>query len=272
MIAITDEYGKTVAKYAYDAWGRHLSISGSIAPNLGQYNPFRYRGYIYDSETQLYYLQSRYYDPEIGRFINADAYTSTSQGMLGNNMYAYCGNNPVMRSDISGCFWNSAIDQVVESFKRLKETLEQKELGTIMCGINLSAAVGVSLGFTFGYTYDYKGNIGFFATPSGGVGLPTIGASLVSTQTSAPDIYSQSGPGENAGGSGGEAVTFGGEYNMLIDTEAGKTYHGLTLSVGTGLAFPSPVEFHCEKSTTYVAGISLFDLAIDILNSLRWDG
>ncbi len=62
----------------------------------------RYRGYVFDQETGLYYLQSRYYNPEVGRFINADAYTSTGQGMLGNNMFAYCNNNPVNRQDPSG--------------------------------------------------------------------------------------------------------------------------------------------------------------------------
>ena len=65
-------------------------------------NPLRYRGYVYDTETELYYLQSRYYDPELGRFINADALVSTGQGVLGNNMFAYCRNNPVRRKDVSG--------------------------------------------------------------------------------------------------------------------------------------------------------------------------
>ena len=65
-------------------------------------NIFRYRGYIYDRETELYYLQSRYYDPSIGRFINADGLVSTGQGILGNNMYAYCNNNPVNRCDYTG--------------------------------------------------------------------------------------------------------------------------------------------------------------------------
>ena len=64
-------------------------------------------GYVYDSETDLYYLQSRYYDPTIGRFINADTYTSTGKGVLGNNMFAYCGNNPVIREDKSGQTYSS---------------------------------------------------------------------------------------------------------------------------------------------------------------------
>ena len=73
-----------------------------MANTLGKANPLRYRGYVYDDETRLYYLQSRYYDPEIGRFINADIYTSTGQGLLGNNMFAYCLNNPVNYVDGTG--------------------------------------------------------------------------------------------------------------------------------------------------------------------------
>ena len=73
-----------------------------MASTLGLHNPLRYRGYIYDPETALYYLQSRYYDPDVGRFINADAFASTGQGILGNNMFAYCGNNPVNMTDETG--------------------------------------------------------------------------------------------------------------------------------------------------------------------------
>ena len=76
-------------RYTYDAWGNILSTTGSMASTLGQISPLRYRGYVYDEETELYYLQSRYYDPAIGRFLNADAFVSTGQGLLGNNMFAY---------------------------------------------------------------------------------------------------------------------------------------------------------------------------------------
>ena len=73
-----------------------------MAATLGAQNPLRYRGYVYDTETGLYYLQSRYYNPTWGRFINADGYASTGQGIIGNNMFAYCGNNPVIRHDPTG--------------------------------------------------------------------------------------------------------------------------------------------------------------------------
>ena len=106
IVAIANQYGEG-ARYEYDAWGKILSISCATGSfEVAAYaNPLRYRGYIYDSETEFYYLQSRYYDPAVGRFINADGYVSTGQGFVGYNMYAYCGNNPVNRSDSTGRFW-----------------------------------------------------------------------------------------------------------------------------------------------------------------------
>ena len=76
---------------------------------MGLANPFRYRGYYYDEETGFYYLNSRYYDQRTCRFINADGYVSTGQGILGTNMFAYCENNPVNRVDPSGECWLSAV-------------------------------------------------------------------------------------------------------------------------------------------------------------------
>ncbi len=76
---ILNSSGTLVVEYRYDTWGRLLSTSGSMASTLGLTNPLLYRGYVYDQETGLYYLQSRYYNPEIGRFINADSYASTKK-------------------------------------------------------------------------------------------------------------------------------------------------------------------------------------------------
>ena len=89
---------ESVATYEYDAWGNILSSSGSLA----EINPLRYRGYYYDSETGFYYLQSRYYDPQNRRFINADSYASTGQGFVGTNMFAYCNNSPILFVDHDG--------------------------------------------------------------------------------------------------------------------------------------------------------------------------
>ena len=89
VMRIVDATGSVVANYTYDAWGK-VTNSGNI---IGLYNPIRYRGYYYDTETGFYYLQSRYYDPTIKRFINADSSINANGDLLGFNMYAYCGNN-----------------------------------------------------------------------------------------------------------------------------------------------------------------------------------
>ena len=101
VMSIVDAQGAVVASYAYDPYGN--LISDEPAENtVGHLNPIRYRGYVYDPESELYYLQSRYYDPEIGRFLNADGFVSTGQGVLGNNMFAYCLGNPTNRTDGEG--------------------------------------------------------------------------------------------------------------------------------------------------------------------------
>ena len=102
IIRLIDGDNNTVVEYAYDSWGTPLSTTGTLASTLGAQNPFRYRGYVYDAETGLYYVTSRYYDPEIGRFINADSQLNAKDGILGYNLYAYCNNNPIMYSDPSG--------------------------------------------------------------------------------------------------------------------------------------------------------------------------
>ena len=104
IVAILNSSGTTVVQYTYDAWGKVLSITGSMASTLGTLNPLRYRSYVYDQESGLYYLQSRYYDPEIGRFINADDtdYLGLDGSPLSYNLFAYCMNNPVNRLDANG--------------------------------------------------------------------------------------------------------------------------------------------------------------------------
>lgn len=101
-----------VAHYTYDTWGRLVSVTGSNT-TLGNLNPYRYRGYRYDTETGLYYLQSRYYDPEIGRFISADSIEDTGSQPWGKNRFAYCDNNPVMRSDPSGYIASIIISGII---------------------------------------------------------------------------------------------------------------------------------------------------------------
>ncbi|MBO5357104.1 MAG: hypothetical protein J6A95_04980 [Clostridia bacterium] len=101
ILNIYSEDGTKVASYNYDAWGNH-TVTNYTSDNIGNINPFRYRGYYFDSETNFYYLNSRYYDPEIKRFISADVHLSTSEKVNSFNLYAYCENSPISNVDPKG--------------------------------------------------------------------------------------------------------------------------------------------------------------------------
>ena len=111
IIGLIDSTGKRVVSYKYDSWGKVVSITGTLAATVGQKNPFRYRGYYFDAESGMYYLQSRYYDPEIRRFISADniIVTGTSVEYQNVNLYEYCSDNPINFQDLSGHFILSAL-------------------------------------------------------------------------------------------------------------------------------------------------------------------
>ena len=101
IVKILDEDGNEKASYVYNAWGDIISQSDD---ELASINPLRYRGYVYDEDTTLYYLQTRYYDPTTGRFINADdtAYIGATGTVLSANIFTYCENNPIIKKDING--------------------------------------------------------------------------------------------------------------------------------------------------------------------------
>ncbi|MBR3917494.1 MAG: RHS repeat-associated core domain-containing protein [Clostridia bacterium] len=113
VTAILDENGNVVAEYLYDAWGKCTITYDPIG--IGEINPIRYRSYYYDTETGLYYLNSRYYDPNTGRFINADIVITTKQGIIGYNLFSYCCNNPIQMVDnngtnpSAGALWSSSM-------------------------------------------------------------------------------------------------------------------------------------------------------------------
>ena len=121
VIAIYNSSKALIAKYSYDTWGKLLSITNasgtdiSATSDIWTQNSIRYRGYVYDEETQLYYLQSRYYDATTGRFINADDYsllTVSPTALTDKNLFAYCDCNPIVRIDIGGNVWETIVDVI----------------------------------------------------------------------------------------------------------------------------------------------------------------
>ena len=118
VVGLLNSSGAIAAKYTYDPWGKVTVQNPSGTTNtsssfIGNINPLRYRGYYYDTETGFYYLQTRYYDPAICRFINADTYATTdAEGLLSTNMFAYCENNPVMGTDPTGEFLDTVFDVI----------------------------------------------------------------------------------------------------------------------------------------------------------------
>ena len=113
IIAVYNESGTRLVSYTYDAWGNiSYTFYGGGAHTAVQHNPFRYRGYYYDDELDFYYLNSRYYDPNTGRFLNADEYINANGDLLGFNMFVYCSNNPIMYVDPTGYWFDTYLDIV----------------------------------------------------------------------------------------------------------------------------------------------------------------
>ena len=129
IIGLKDKTGTQVVSYAYDSWGKLISTTGSLASTVGVKNPYLYRGYRYDTETGLYYLQSRYYNADWGRFINADGLIGQTGALLGHNLFSYSNNNPVNMSDPSGFrpdssdgYTRASDDDVAASFATMSST------------------------------------------------------------------------------------------------------------------------------------------------------
>ena len=152
---LNGQTGAVEASYTYDAWGKVISSTGALA-NI---NPFRYRGYYYDSETGLYYLQSRYYDPEIGRWINADipeTLTADFENFVQYNLFAYCFNNPVNMSDETGA-WPSWLKKVAAAVAVVAVvaavaaiTVATAGAGTAAAVIAVGAVKGAAIGMATG--------------------------------------------------------------------------------------------------------------------------
>ena len=163
IIALLDGSGNVVVQYVYDAWGNHAVLDANGADitdvdHIGSLNPFRYRGYFYDVETGLYFLKTRYYDPETGRFITIDDISYIDPETInGLNLYAYCGNNPVMYTDPNGTakWWEwllGVIGVVVAVVVGIVATVASFGVASPLVGLGLAALGGAMLGFAGGFT------------------------------------------------------------------------------------------------------------------------
>ena len=155
IIGLLDSSDHEVVTYQYDAWGKLINMDESLASTVGIQNPFRYRGYYYDTETGLYYLQSRYYNPEISRFISRDD-ASLHKGQTGvsANLYAYANNNPVIYGDPDGHSVTSMILNMASSVLSLVCLVNP-----VTGGPRFAAALALGLGSLGVTVYDYNQSI-----------------------------------------------------------------------------------------------------------------
>ena len=262
IIAILDESGAVVVRYIYDAWGNHAVVDANgndieDMSHIGNVNPFRYRGYYYDTETGLYYLQSRYYDPETGRFISQDSIDyADPESINGLNLYAYCGNNPVMNVDPTG--------------KSLIGCLVLLIIGIVASGVingvvaGANAAEGESFwsafagGFVNGVISGIGLAVGLAVAVGGGIGALVVGGIIAA------------GFGF-AGGVAGSAVTQKityGEVDKNVALIAGAISAGNNLLMFAGLSVAG-VYSTAPKFLTRVMQNLLFDV-IPVSMSVFW--
>ena len=155
ILGISSQSGELVVKYNYDAYGKLLSTIGTLASTVGVQNPFLYKGYIYDRETELYYCKSRYYNPNIGRWISPDAIEYLNPTSInGLNLYCYCNNNPIMYADFDGLTpeWISITGPSIESILNLFELL----LNTVLMPKEISLSSAKILARKSGHLYSAR--------------------------------------------------------------------------------------------------------------------
>ena len=148
VLAILNASGEVVVEYSYDPWGNILAVTGTLASTLGADNPFRYRGYYYDTESCFYYLNSRYYDAKVCRFVNADEpeiIDGANEHILENNLYAYCFNNPVNLTDDSG-YWPSWAKKLVAAVAITACVVAVVAATVVTCGAAAPALAAVGFG------------------------------------------------------------------------------------------------------------------------------
>ena len=275
ILYIYNTSGTRLVTYTYDAWGNvTTSYSNGGASTAARYNPFRYRGYYYDTETGFYYLNSRYYDPAVGRFLNADGYVNANRDLIGYNMFAYCSNNPVNTFDPLGQWYiKDGIKWLTDKVLRPVTDMFRKKLSALgdmtnTVGISISGAFGGGGELSIGIATDNQGNIGFLFSRSLYAGSPSLSLSVYRTITNAPSIEKLDGMSMVAGGSVDVyGVSVGGEFTVFSDNQTNDVYLGGTVSAGVGA--PIPIEFHGGLSWSNVWMFNVFDVLDELYDRIN---
>jgi RHS repeat-associated protein len=241
IIGIMDRNGDIVCTYEYDAWGKITAITGNTG--IANANPLRYRGYVYDAESGLYYCGSRYYDPAVGRWIGADdvgiAAVAPGRPAIDKNLFAYCSNNPVNNYDPTG--------------------LETKAVG-----VGGSAAFGLGGEGDISLVWDDDGNIGLLYTWGVHVSSPQAAIGVTATFTNANTIFDLVGELVLKGG-GGPGVDAGFAVGPVgADFVGGNGVDGIPVAGAQfSLGFSVlPVDGHGGMSSSYLIVLKLGKKAV----------
>ena len=253
-----------VASYEYDAWGNVTYSTGTMA-NI---NPLKYRGYYHDAETGFYYLQSRYYDPAIGRFVNADGYASTGEGFLGYNMFAYCGNDPLNRADMTGASWAKIKSFFKRTWKNIRKTVG-KAFGASASVVYQKTRKVNTKHILYLFTYEHVSSVTTVTSTKGNSG------SVVSFYANgiAPDYYnSNAGMQVNIGDISINANLAIDDIRISVTTTSGDTSYqssiranATELKIGFESAIITKVDehtFETEKFNYSMSGMLLYALYV----------
>ena len=251
VVGLVDSSNQVVVRYQYNSWGKVTSTQDTSGVSLATLNPFRYRKYVYDPETGLYCLGSRYYDPEVGRFVNADSikFAATLGRYYVNrqNLYQYCFNNPIMLNDKFGSWpklpeW---LDDLGKSAKKAAKAIGTAITKTVQA-MQLSVGGGLGIGFTQKAEWkDMSLNIGALASEKMIIEITKDGLdikNIISVQLT--------------GGVGNSTVGY--EYGRVHSYRACKVHHDPVMTpFGTLFECPYSTEIN-EPSAKYGIGGSLY--------------
>ena len=258
IISIYDTTGSCVASYTYNAWGEH-TVTNHTSANIGNLNPFRYRGYYFDQETGFYYLNARYYDPQIKRLISADSVDiigATPNALTDKNLYAYCDNNPVMRVDETGTFWITlAIGALVGIASQLISDVATSVVEGEPSISHWSNYVGAAVGGAVAA-----------AIPGGGILADAVGAATTTIVSSIAYNVESAISGRSDYYSG-EEIFYSTVNNAICATVGGAMFDNSKLSSAISRKLPSKIKDPLGDLLRG-AGIAIFD---GIKNSKEFD-